>query len=461
MRSPAKKKLKQTSKTERRLGCKAGNEEAPMTRNCNELPPVKKRQGLRAGYVTSRPTDDRSFHCALCLPIHKLHYSTPVKYHTWPPHLLSPVPVPARTMTSSRPKLRLALLCGLSLITLVPTLLYTQRASLPSSLHEHLAKLTAPLQFSWPATPQGCPYDPYRAPGMIHWGQQANETRWVPFPTEAEAFDPEPRLARLEELDVALGGLEEGEMDELGAGERLMLDIVHGGGEWAEGKNVLIIGDSHDRNNVVNFCTETGGKHSRWGAHVGGWCRVNRLNFTIVYWFLYGIADSDYEWFAKSEPPPKTPESRISEMMLPLMKKDGIADFVPDMVLKFDPKRPGRVGLSFQEARYHQLRSAALVRLVRAQYGNSVPMMYRSRHLRATNTRGTMLRIFQLDQGWRAVCEAMGVRVFDWGGKLEGYTDFYDGRQHYPQGPVTWLFGDMLLFYLREAMDPERWWACL
>ncbi|KZT55628.1 hypothetical protein CALCODRAFT_498379 [Calocera cornea HHB12733] len=390
--------------------------------------------------------------------------------------------------------MRTVLLCGLSLLSISTTLLYLQRAPFPTSFHpalsEHLSHhwqtLTQPIQFSWPlyssssAYPGAteCPWDPFSAPGMIHWGSAPNDTRWVPFPQDLEAYKPDPRLARLDKLDSEWKGLTEREMEALGAGERLMLDMGTGGAEWATGRNVLLLGDSHDRNNVFNFCKEMKGKHTSWGGHTGGWCRVERLNFTIAYWFLYGITDSDYAWFADREKPPKTPESRFSEVFLPRMVADGMADWQPDMIManslfwdtdhlfdqyfaEFGIKRRSQEGLSFQEVRYHQQRVVALLRLLRAQFGPLVPMMYRSRHLRSSNDRGLMLRIAQLDQGWRAVGEAMGVRVFDWGSRLEGFTDFYDGKQHFPPGPVTWLFGDMLLHYLREAMDPERWWACL
>ncbi|KZO90794.1 hypothetical protein CALVIDRAFT_375904 [Calocera viscosa TUFC12733] len=110
---------------------------------------------------------------------------------------------------------------------------------------------------------------------------------------------------------------------------------------------------------------------------------------------------------------------------------------------EFDIERPQAEGLSFQEARYHQAQASLLVRLVRAQFGPLTPMMYRSRHLRATNEGGRMMRVQQLDQAWRGVCALMGVRVFEWGARLEGYTEFYDGQQHFvAPGPATWLFGE-------------------
>jgi hypothetical protein len=52
----------------------------------------------------------------------------------------------------------------------------------------------------------------------------------------------------------------------------------------------------------------------------------------------------------------------------------------------------------------------------------SVPMMIRTRHIRGGTQPWGMLKIFQLDQGCRAVAEGMGVREFRWGDLVEGYN---------------------------------------
>ncbi|KZT55629.1 hypothetical protein CALCODRAFT_498385 [Calocera cornea HHB12733] len=361
--------------------------------------------------------------------------------------------MPPRPSQHFRP---LVLLCAFSLLTVLPTLLYLQWSSLAASaslplspnLSTHLAWLTQPINFPWqPLSSWGtgtgsgaCPADPWQAPGMLHFGASVNATRWVPFPREPEAYEPGAWVDKIEELDVYWAGLTEGEMEDLGAPERLMMELKLGGGEWARGGSVLFIGDSHDRNNVQNFCAEVGGVHSSWGGHVGGVCTVERLDLTLVYWFLYGLPDQDFPWHASAEDPPKTPEGRIRELFLPQMEDDGLGQFVPDLMVvnslfwdsdhlfdkyfsEFGIKRSAQEGLSFQEVRYHQQRASSLLRLLRTLYP-STPTMYRSRHLRASNDRGRIMRVFQLDQGWRAVCEALGVRVFDWGGKLEGYTEY-------------------------------------
>jgi len=56
-------------------------------------------------------------------------------------------------------------------------------------------------------------------------------------------------------------------------------------------------------------------------------------------------------------------------------------------------------------------------------FDSNTPIMFRTRQIRKDRDDGGVatLRIFQLDQGCRAVAKDMDVRLFTWGGKLEGY----------------------------------------
>lgn len=124
--------------------------------------------------------------------------------------------------------------------------------------------------------------------------------------------------------------------------------------------------------------------------------------------------------------------------------------------------------------------------------------MLRTRQLRKKDDHEGLLKIFQLDQSARSVAREEGVRDFSWGEKLEGYghcefvrkeeerdgevvknegettrttqyetlTDFdaspsllavYDGDQHYSLGPSTYIFADMMFFYLHRAVVPGCW----
>jgi hypothetical protein len=56
-------------------------------------------------------------------------------------------------------------------------------------------------------------------------------------------------------------------------------------------------------------------------------------------------------------------------------------------------------------------------------FGSDVPLMFRTRQFRRNVRNGAGIRIFQLDQGCRAVARDMGVKLFTWGEKMEGYAE--------------------------------------
>ncbi|KIO26215.1 hypothetical protein M407DRAFT_243785 [Tulasnella calospora MUT 4182] len=113
---------------------------------------------------------------------------------------------------------------------------------------------------------------------------------------------------------------------------------------------------------------------------------------------------------------------------------------------------------TYTELVWHRSRVHAMIHYTRQLYGPKIPIMFRTRHFRFDNNWNHILRLFQLDQSVRAIAAELGIKLFTWGGKLEGHTnEFYDGDQHFKKGPVTWLFGDMMLFYLKRAITPGCW----
>lgn len=69
------------------------------------------------------------------------------------------------------------------------------------------------------------------------------------------------------------------------------------------------------------------------GGHKFGYCRIPQYNVTLVNWFLYGMVDDeDYDWFNWTDERPITFERRFDEVMVPLMKKEGLND--PDLIIE-------------------------------------------------------------------------------------------------------------------------------
>lgn len=182
------------------------------------------------------------------------------------------------------------------------------------------------------------------------------------------------------------------------------------------------------------------------------------------------MIDADDGWpYHEKHPFPF--EQRIVETMLPAMEEHGFADRVPDLVIAsslfWDEKffedrqhhgvvRGKELGFWWTEIAWFRGRVRQLV----LRIGDMWPkahIMFRTRQLRAATADWHILKIFQLDQALRAVGKDMGIRLFTWGDKLEGYNKYYDNDQHFAKGPNTYLFGDMLFFYLKRAITPGCW----
>ncbi|KAF8531936.1 hypothetical protein JB92DRAFT_3092116 [Gautieria morchelliformis] len=309
-----------------------------------------------------------------------------------------------------------------------------------------------------------CTSDPFKRPGTLVAGPHSSDTRWIPFspvqPLNSSNIDynaPVPRdaleLASPQYMKLMSQSNQTSDMD------------------WVKNKTVLFIGSSHDRNNIQYLCEELHGAYSSVGGHVAGFCNVTTHHLVLAFWFTYGSIDSDaYDWFSPPERRPLTFESRIEQVMLPWMAKQSISK--PDLVIEtslfwddgFLNQLCGHQNctsrnqpLTYFELAWHRSRVHELVAYTRTLYGKEIPIMFRTRHVRESNTYNRIMRIFQLDQNLRMVARELDVKLFRWGNLLEGVTTFYDGDQHFQRGPTTWLFGDMVLFYLRQATIPGCW----
>lgn len=185
------------------------------------------------------------------------------------------------------------------------------------------------------------------------------------------------------------------------------------------------------------------------------------------------MIDSNDGWPGPGEEKPYRFEDRLEQIMLPAMEKLGYTARNPDLIIAsslfWDEKflkddRAKSVdhskshGFWWNELSWFRGRVRKLVASVRSLYPQT-PIMFRTRQLRAVAEDFHLLTIFQLDQGLRALGSELGVRLFTWGDQLEGYNVYYDNDQHFAKGPNTYLFGDMLFFYLHRATTPGCW-AC-
>lgn len=94
---------------------------------------------------------------------------------------------------------------------------------------------------------------------------------------------------------------------------------------WIKNKTVILFGDSHDRNNVAEFCSQhstktSGSRFEVPGGHLKSKCVLPDMNFTLVGWFHYGMAEDEQEWYMGAEARPISVESRLQQLFLPDLK---------------------------------------------------------------------------------------------------------------------------------------------
>nr|XP_018260023.1 uncharacterized protein I303_08095 [Kwoniella dejecticola CBS 10117]OBR82181.1 hypothetical protein I303_08095 [Kwoniella dejecticola CBS 10117] len=320
-----------------------------------------------------------------------------------------------------------------------------------SSLHDSLSIPSNPFFSSSSSCSRTCSPDPFSRRGILSFPspQRYNETRWIPLPELHASLQGEtPQVLKLGDIDYTghiPSEIEEGLAQPLTAKlnrEEVLSDAGEDELGWLKGRMVIFL---DDRNNVEQLCGELHGVSKSWGGHLGGYCHIERIDLTLVWWFLYGLVDDENldEW-RKLEARPITFENRIKDVFLPAMKSAGL-DRTPDLVvvsslfwdegfirdypLLYPPTPPlpanhrDRPGFLLGQIQWHQSRLSQLFTYLRETYHQDLPLMFRTRHIRSNMQYGGGLKIAQIDQGAREVCEQMGVRQFRWGDLLEGISE--------------------------------------
>ncbi|GAA5820861.1 hypothetical protein JCM11251_001849 [Rhodosporidiobolus azoricus] len=361
------------------------------------------------------------------------------------------------------------------------------------------------LGFSSSSSRSDSCWDPYNAIGYIHRPSNGS-MRWIPYPPSSsssrrllshpseidDALDPPPEA-------LALAPPPYGDMlNEIRTGQGLR-DM-----EWARGKKVAFIGDSHDRYNVETFCHQaravTGAELSVPHYHIKAHCRIPDLDLTFAAWFHYGLApESDslpqppsgtdegttpsptVGWNIPSlptshvneNPPPYAIEGRMREYWLP-DTETGVADGglggKPDLVVinsffwdlryfalhaRHYPSRASSLRaeerpLTYSELAWHRGRVRDYVELIRKAFPG-VPVMFRLGQEHATNRNEGNVAVFQLNESIRAALRELNVPVFEWARLISGESKYNDD-QHLTPGTPHRLFTDMALFYLHKAV---------
>lgn len=105
----------------------------------------------------------------------------------------------------------------------------------PCSARRSLLALALP-----PSCQSSCPADPFAQPGMVHWGANKTETRWLPFERAPTSEDDPTRVvpSGLASLGLASSPAVEPAPAWARAMDEGRWDVV----DWARGKSILLIG---------------------------------------------------------------------------------------------------------------------------------------------------------------------------------------------------------------------------
>lgn len=250
-------------------------------------------------------------------------------------------------------------------------------------------------------------------------------------------------------------------------------------------------------------------------SHKIGMAYLPELNFTIYNWFLMGLSvQNEVPFYHPREDLPQKFEKRLDTFFFPLLKFNLIPK--PDLIIfntgfwdleylarsrlaKFNlpdvkPREvEGPTGLklnnlgdgnplSLTELAYHRIRVRKFLRLLisflktvyeehdsrggKEDYRDiPVEIMYRSMQLGNASLTNAFAaeRIHQLEESNRMVVKEFGIRVFEWGKMTIGLdTQLDDPSVHYGIGSAQYIFGDMLLFYLKQLVSEsgEEWMGC-
>lgn len=296
--------------------------------------------------------------------------------------------------------------------------------------------------------------------------------------------------------------------------------------QWMKNKTILLIGDSIDRNLVIHFgrraLAGTKGTHrfyipsdqikvpvTKLESHQIGIAHVPELNLTIYNWFFMGVlVQEEVPFFHPREDLPQDFTSKLRKFYLPLLEKEGGLPF-PDLVVfntgfwdleflarsraaryplstpsgevtRFEAPRDSETdlgdgnALSLQELSVHRHRFRSFISTLQSslrkiqvekKVDKKIGYMYRSMQLGNATDRNAFsaTRVRQIDASNLALVKQMGIRVLEWGKMTVGLDrQLTDPPIHYGIGSAQFIFGDMLLFYLKQHVlgEVEEWIGC-
>ncbi|GAA94708.1 uncharacterized protein L969DRAFT_94664 [Mixia osmundae IAM 14324] len=327
--------------------------------------------------------------------------------------------------------------------------------------------------------PRSCD-DPYVRPGYIWRGRGGpNDVRWIPYSNDTIAADH----SNLTATRYTLPPDDDATFAKASAMSppRYSLDLNSSDRaqslSWASGRHIAFVGDSHDRMAIRHFCTIGGSTSQCTHYHVACTCRIPELDLTLSLWFNVGMYDDDFAYPPEAEKDPAVGpprwEDRFRTLFEPMLLETGPPDLImfnseawdADIYAEARGKAIGAPELAtsarpllWQELAWHRSRVRQVINELRHRFAG-VPIMYRVDHYHADQDNGKNLHVYQVNQSMRSLMLQMGIPIFEWGALITGefQEPMTDLGHHYNLAKVSYLFADMLLFYLRRATNNTTW----
>ncbi|KAK9387293.1 hypothetical protein V1515DRAFT_601351 [Lipomyces mesembrius] len=234
---------------------------------------------------------------------------------------------------------------------------------------------------------------------------------------------------------------------------------------WVKNRRMLMVSDSVDRFQTAFFCDLLDqapvigqGRHSTY------WCHIPYLNVTLMHWHIASFVTNRPPWDWWRDMSVVTVEERWTEFFQPTFDKViGMNGRSPDLIMlqsglwdqqmyalaymtdngeqEPDFSRP----LNWPELRLYMQRERSLITLLRQQFGNDVPIVYRMSTLPRNKTwHGNLLDI---NRAARFVAHETDMEIMDFGNMVHGHEHLYFDGAHLGRGALS-IWANMWLWYM-------------
>ncbi|KAK9895615.1 hypothetical protein P389DRAFT_170324 [Cystobasidium minutum MCA 4210] len=331
--------------------------------------------------------------------------------------------------------------------------------------------------------------DPFAMPGYIWYGPKSQDVRWVPYKyldqsqiadsNDVELYDPEKesqanKTAMNTPPDADKLPLEFSKLFKTSQRRKDNAEAL----EFMRNKHIMIYGSSLDREMTKMFCNDheheaqdgDEGKAFVYAHHRHTYCHFKDYNFTLSSAMHFGLHQT--KWFHGDDDPKigVTIEQRLDSVVSPLVDKFGKPDLLVfssglwDLMFfnKIERRKDAKYSrswyrpVSYERLMWQRSRLAEVVGKLRETLPGTT-VMYRTTTQpgeRRSEKDDEMIAVFQINQSARMVMDLLKVPLFHWSELIKGSHSYKDFVHYETDSRQNWLYGEMLLYTLKQISSP-------